>query len=322
MNCPNCKIELVKRETETHNHHECSVCHYSMADKKYIAIGKPKTEKSNNFAIQTSDIKNLLIKMADDDFSNKFSILMQGTMKHFHQYSLRNMFWIIWQSIIQNREVSLVNSATRWKELKRTIKKEEINKSLFILRPNIKKWVENGEKKERLIGFVNASVYDYQQTEGEEIVIDNKAMIIDNPESVYNTLVNKLEKKGFTVTVKPVESLSKGGSIDKEKNITLSSFRTVSNHICTLLHEYSHFLCGHLEEKYDYFTNRQTAEIEAELSAFVFGMSIGLVKGSYEYISNWVEGDFNLITDDIVKKALKTAQAMQKDFGKELGIKE
>ena len=320
MNCPNNHGLMSVRETETHIYHECSVCSYSMSDKKYIPIGKPKTEKNNNFAIQTSDIKSLLIKMADDDFSNKFSILMQGTMKHFHQYSLRNMFWIIWQSIIQNREVSLVNSATRWKELKRTIKKDE--KPLFILRPNIKKWVENGEKKERLIGFVNASVYDYQQTEGEEIIIDNKAMIIDNPEEVYNTLVSKLESKGFKISVKPVDSLTLGGNIDKEKNIILSSFRSVSNHICTLLHEYSHFLCGHLEEKFDYFTNRQTAEIEAELSAFIFGMSIGLVKGSYEYISNWVEGDFNLLTDDIVKKALKTAQAMQKDFGKELGIKE
>jgi antirestriction protein ArdC len=226
------------------------------------------------------------------------------------------MFWIMWQLLTSGREASLINSATRWKILGRTVKEGE--EGLLILRPQPKgyKYIDsNGvEQMKSWTTFVVAKVFDYQQTEGKEIVMDNKSIMVENPEAVFNSIVTKLESKGFTVTVKPVESLTKGGGIDKNKNIILSSFRSTNNHICTLLHEYAHFLCGHLEEKFDYVENREQAEIEAELSAFIFGMSIGAMKGSYEYISNWTEGDFDKITDKIVSTALKTANTIKKEL--------
>ena len=316
MNCPNNHGVMSIRETESHIYHECSVCQYSMSDKKYVAIGKPKTE--NMLHVQTGNIKELLLKMQDEEFANRFSMLMQNTMKHFHQYSIRNMFWIMWQLLSSGREASLINSATRWKILGRKVKAEEVDKGLLILRPQPKgyKYIDsNGvEQVKSWTSFVSAKVYDYQQTEGKEIVMDNKSIMVENPEQVYNSIVSKLESKGFTVTVKPVDSLTKGGGIDKTKKITLSSFRSVSNHICTLLHEYAHFICGHLEEKFDYSENREQAEIEAELSAFIFGMSIGAMKGSYEYIANWTEGDFDKINDKIVSVALKTANTMKAEL--------
>jgi hypothetical protein len=78
----------------------------------------------------------------------------------------------------------------------------------------------------------------------------------------------------------------------------------------TLLHEIGHFYSGHTNPANE--VDRQHREIQAELSAFLVGLSIGIPKGSFEYIKAWTGNDFDIITVEDVNIALKSADKIKK----------
>jgi DNA-directed RNA polymerase subunit M/transcription elongation factor TFIIS len=299
MLCPNCKIQMVKTETKTNVKHECEKCHYDFSAKKSIAD------------IMRSDIIDTLKSSADSGHEESESKLRFFMENNFWNYSAYNSWMLFFQ---MKNPYELVNSIKRWKEIGREVIKN--SKSYVVLAPRFIKQKdesgnivkdENGKSKNKGIYFKTVNVYPYDSTEGNDLPeFSLKSLNLSDKmvESYINTIISKFEL--------PIEfsaiDLNVGGYVNAEK-IVLNSVRTRENNLYTLLHEIGHYYSGHVN---NHETTTQKKEIQAELTAFLIGLSIGMPKGSFEYLNAWTGNDFDVIDTNDINIALKNADKIKK----------
>jgi hypothetical protein len=224
-------------------------------------------------------------------------------IKLFHNYSLYNRILIF----IQRRHSSQVAGFKTWQNFGRRVKKGETGIAIFA--PKIRKVVsEDEDDSDRILtGFIIVHVFDYDQTCAidsgkEEIQIPSSGkLIVQNPEIVYEKLKRISEDSGLKIIETTME-FSKAGSTNG-KVIKINRLTEAETKCSTILHELSHVLLQHSGERIE--TARYLKEVEAELTAFLAGLSIGLPKGNFEYVKSWLND--RVIPDDSIDQAIKTS---------------
>lgn len=219
----------------------------------------------------------------------------------FHNYSLYNRILIF----IQRRHATQVAGFKTWQNLGRRVKKGESGIAIFA--PKIRKVASEDEDDNNriLTGFIIVHVFDYDQTCAidpgkEEIQIPSSGkLVVQNPEIIYEKLKRISENSGLKVIETTME-FSKAGSTDG-KVIKINRLTEAETKCSTILHELSHVLLLHSSERIE--TPRYLKEVEAELTAFLAGLSIGLPKGNFEYVKSWLND--RVIPDDSIDQAIK-----------------
>ncbi len=201
---------------------------------------------------------------------------MLEKMVRFHQYSFCN------QIILMFHGCSQVAGYKRWQELERTVKKG--SKAVWILvSAYYKKKVENeeGEEEEvRKLYFRSVPVFDIADTEGKEI----ERNLTTKSELNFPEAKEAAGKLGFSVTLKPLE-IATGGCI-KERAITLNSNLSDTEHVGTLIHELSHGLLDHTNNKNGELPE-EVKEQQAETATYLACRILGVRRKSKFYLKGW-----------------------------------
>jgi antirestriction protein ArdC len=200
-----------------------------------------------------------------DEMSDYLSFL--GT---FHNYSINNVFLIM----LQNSGASLVKGYKAWQEVGRQVRKGE--KAIKILAPCTYKACDlkpshpaydAGSKRRVLVGFRVASVFDVDQTDGDDLP-SVEWRSLGQSESLRESLIAFAAAEGIDLTFDDVadqyggaQGMSKGGSIviDHEAGVK------------TIVHELAHEMLDHHGKG-----GGAVIECEAESVAFVVSDHFGV----------------------------------------------
>jgi len=231
-------------------------------------------------------------------------------IRKFHRYSLYNTILIY----IQCPHASQVAGYKTWKKVGRFVRQGERGISIFAPLVRVERDYDDdsGEMVERKIlrGFRVVRVFDYVQTEsidGTDIEIPVMGTIVTYaPEQVYTQLLTLAGSEGIRVTESAME-FRKMGATDG-KTIWVNKLTPVAGKCATLLHELAHVFLQHSSERRELPRNRK--EIEAECAAFLASLSLGIPRGSKEYIDGWGQLD-----DESLEWALKASEAIVRKLG-------
>lgn len=226
-------------------------------------------------------------------------------MKNFHNYSLYNRLLIF----CQRPTATQVAGFRTWKRFGRYVRKGEQGIRIFapILRKDAAESEAEREEEhaKKLRGYRVVSVFDYEQTvsiDGTDIKVPPcGVLVVHNPELVYERLKRTAEEAGLKV-IETNMDFSVSGSTNGNM-IWINRLTELGERCSTILHEIAHVFLGHLTERIG--VPRNVKEVEAELTAFLAGLSIGLPRGSYQYVKTWLQGGEP--DDESVELAVKTA---------------
>lgn len=300
---------------------------------------------ASNF-ITVDDVNERLEKGLENIFKHeRFQDLLQ-VMSRVNNYSLNNMILIM----SQKPEATMVQGFSGWKEMGRSVAKGE--KALKVLAPIIKKehlekidpktqkpqLDKNGEKilekKDVLVGFKLANVFDVSQTQGKDIpnvreFINKELKEEKNISQLYHQLYNHLKNSlGYDVKEQPTEK-GVGGYYNRSTNeivISNSEGKNDSDKFRTLVHEYGH---AKLHNENSDLKNlpREHKEAQAESIAYVVSNYYGLETDNFSvpYIANWAQ-DMDLAKQalgeiqETAKEIINTINELQKDRVKDFYI--
>ena len=185
------------------------------------------------------------------------------TCARFHKYSLFNVI----QILMTRPEATSVAGFKKWQSMGRFVRRGE--RGIPILAPIISKVIdEDGEEREKLVGFKVVYVFDIAQTEGEPLPEPPDWKSPEQNAGLQERLVRFAERKGIQVEVKAlgreIQGVSMGGRIILDPQAGTK----------TLIHEIAHELLHHAHEIIP--TERTIYELEAESVAYVVGKHFGL----------------------------------------------
>lgn len=237
-----------------------------------------KEEKTNIFT-QINDLFRKIFKTKNSDDFIKFLRFI----KRFRNRSPFNNALVF----AQNPDCYYWATAQEWGKLGRLVKKEA--RPMVVLQPFSP------------IVFV----YDYEDTEGENIADERLLHWFEEREDIY------FSQKVIDRTIKYLEEeekikvifLKKGeltethlslddaiGYISSEKEIVLHPRYSEEKYKIelygVLVHEMAHYYLEHLKNR-NYF-DRSIKEIEAELTAWIVFSLFGIEKRSEEYLASWL----------------------------------
>lgn len=207
------------------------------------------------------------------------------TMSKFHKYSVNNSILIM----MQYPNASMVTGASKWATMNRTIRKGAKAIKILIPHPYTKEIETTDEKgnaitvEQNFVWFSLGSVFDIEQTEGEDLPSICNELEGDSDE--VKELISVLEKVSkCPVAYWNLKDGSKGFYSVKDSKIVISkNLKSDTQRFKTLAHEIAH------SRLHGEGTNRQQAEIEAESIAYVVAAHFGIntEEYSFEYIANW-----------------------------------
>jgi antirestriction protein ArdC len=211
----------------------------------------------------------------------------------FHRYSLHNVMLIA----SQKPNASYVAGFRTWHELGRFVKKGE--KGILILAPIVRRKPQNHEENREnvstsIAGFRAAYVFDVSQTDGNEL--PHIGAVRGDAQEHAERLRSFASAQGIAVeysdAIAPARGVSSGGKI------TLLPGQSSAEEFSTLAHELAHELLHRGERRSG--TTRQIRETEAEATAFVVCLAVGLDTGSAaaDYIHLW-NGDAQLLVESL-----------------------
>ena len=265
--------------------------------KAYYAEQKQAVEKA-----LTDGVKAVY---TSDNYMNFLNIMSQ-----FHNYSVNNCILIA----MQKPEATRVAGFNDWKKkFHRTVKKGE--KAIKILAPMPCKFTTevddlDGNKVEKQIEFMRyklVSVFDYSQTEGEELpTICNR---LEGNVQDFDELFAKLKQiAGIPVEYEDIQNGASGYYSPQENRIAIKSGMSEAQTIKTLVHEITHSILHN-----DVFcdTPREIKEIQAESTAYMVcnGLGINTADYSFEYVATWAKEDMKKLNDQMAI-IRKTADAI------------
>ncbi len=215
---------------------------------------------------------------------------------HFHNYSFRNVLWLMAQA--QDRGISPTRFAgfTTWQELDRHVKQGE--KAFWVLAPCMYKRRDDktGEDTWSLRGFKASPVFELSQTEGKDL--PSVAQKLSGTSSEVESLIGRLADFAQTLNVRVTRtdpgSGANGYFCAKDKEIVVSDKIDDMQAAKTLCHEIAHAMLHA-----DMDQTRQVAEVEAESVAFVVLHALGFAAGQYSfgYIATWSRNDPKIVAD-------------------------
>lgn len=242
-------------------------------------------EKKN----MVEDITNKLEEGVKELFESEKYTKYLETMAKFYNYSANNCLLIA----LQCPSASYVAGYEAWKtKFKRQVRKGE--KAIRILAPiPHKKEIEdeNGEKKEiKWTTFRAVSVFDIQQTDGEEL--PKLCETLKGCVEKYSDIMEKLQ------TVSPVPmgfedipGTANGYFHSKENRIAIQEGMSEEQTLKTAVHEIAHSLL-HCEEGEEKEADRRTKEVQAESVAYTVLKALGIDTSEYSfgYVAGWSSG--------------------------------
>ena len=212
-------------------------------------------------------------------------------ISRFHNYSFNNQILIF----SQFEDATRVAGRTKWKSMNREVM--DGAKKIYIIAPIPKyyerkvKKVENGEEievieKEKYFWYTSAYVYDISQTYGEDIPMQDGAIIGENMKEFYEKL--KVFSR-FPIIEEEMYGTTQGYYSNKKQIIALKKGLDINRKTAVLLHELAHGLY----DDFDYKTDRNLSEVFVESIAYMVADYFGLDTSmcSFNYITDWANGD-------------------------------
>lgn len=259
-----------------------------------LKIPKLKGKELGNYLVEKLD--NLADEVVQDP-----DLLLEFVKKWnngFHNYSIHNII-LAWA---QKPDFTLLAGYKAWQKHKRQVKRG--SHAIRLLAP-IKKRIkdENDEDIYIIKGFIPVSVFDYDQTEGEELTVGCSDLI----QGDYS--FDKLVKACPIPVVLKNLGLSNGrtdGSM-----IWISPRDNEAAMVGTLLHEWSHCFLGHCENSGIIYEddNRSVHEIEAEATSYIVSSFLGLDNKKSKFYIGSFSGDKNKLKGR-GKKIISTAESI------------
>lgn len=264
--------------------------------------------KKERKALLVSQLRELTSEIVTDP--DKLRRFGEQWRSGFHRYSLSNLF-LIWG---QCPGSSLVAGYNQWRKVGRYVKKG--SKAIWILAPMmsskhvLRKIVsddaddDTDEKDEQvkkyISGFFPVHVFDYSQTEGDDLDIGN-TMVKGNGDL---TVEKMSEVFDYPVEVK--QGVSDGWTDGKK--IVINRRKNKAQEVACFIHEVAHILLGHLEDGDK--VSRQDAELQAESVAYIVAQCIGIENGGSKfYLGRWGGSEGK---DKLKEHSLKIVSAADK----------
>ena len=272
---------------------------------------------------------------------------MLDNISVLHGYSPRNQLLIHLQTKGQHTHVG---SETTWKELGRTIKPTA--QPIFIWRPRFagkntttnanptddinptddtdtptpdkkqdKDKKPTAKKQQVVTGFTVAKIYDYADTEGEEVNFGlwHKDLTEEPPPMLKENLEQAITDLGYEVEFVPRTKLgrAKGHTVPSQKRVAIAEELSPGEQAHTLAHELAHIAAGHCDEADEYSNDhdvRSRAEVEADSIAYVLLRSNGMQSEQLnatcaEYIESWT-GNKTTEMKKIAEKVVTTTKKL------------
>ncbi len=218
----------------------------------------------------------------------------------FYNYSFQNAMLIYHQ----RPSATFIAGYNAWKRLQRYVKKGE--KAIRILAP-CKYKKEEDEEAYMITGFKLVSVFDLEQTEGDDSLLPVVVTGLkggSSNEHIYQRLIQAI---GIPVTEKTGLSAN-GQYYPLTKEIFIKANISQLQKVKTLVHEYAHHLH---HTKYMNKESKSDREIVAECVAFIVcnHWSIDTSDYSIPYVGTWIENSkqfkelgskINLVASEII----------------------
>lgn len=262
-------------------------------------------EKKAYYAEQKKEIEKSLIEGVKACYTTGNFRNYLDTISKFHSYSLNNCLLIA----MQMPNASYVAGFKDWqKKFKRNVKKGE--KAIRILAPNKCKFEkeeinDKGEVEKVVVEFMRyrvVPVFDYSQTEGEELPTICKPLTADVND--FEKIKAKLESiSQVPVSYEPIDNGANGYFDRVAKRIVVKAGMSEAQTIKTLIHEIAHSILHA-----DVFCEipREVKEIQAESVAYIVCKEAGIDTDDYsfEYVATWAQMNLKQLTAqmDIVRK--------------------
>jgi hypothetical protein len=238
--------------------------------------------------------EDALDKLAAALESGKSEALLNylAVMARFRRYSWNNCLLIA----LQRPSASRVAGFHTWHKFGRHVRKGA--KGIAILAPMVCKKKVDGQEAEdeqtRIFGFRTAYVFDYADTEGEELA--EFAAVSGDPQHYTEGLKEFISANGITLEyserIAPAKGVSQGGTIIILPGLSSAEETSV------LAHEVAHELLHRDARRAE--TTKTIRETEAEAVAFVVCHAIGLNTGTAasDYIQLW-QGDKATLSESL-----------------------
>jgi antirestriction protein ArdC len=215
-----------------------------------------------------------------------------AAMSRFHRYSLHNVMLIA----LQKPTATHVAGFHTWSKLGRHVRKGE--KGICILAPIVRKKEALDPELEApdraLVGFRSCAVFDYSQTEGQDLPTIGR--VKGDPSPYEERLTRFVAAQGIALTysddIAPAKGISEGGKI------TLIPGMAPAESFATLVHECAHELLHRAPNRKE--ISKRQRETEAEAVAFVVCRAVGLETGTacQNYIQLY-QGDAALLIESL-----------------------
>ncbi|MGG3471503.1 ArdC-like ssDNA-binding domain-containing protein [Neobacillus pocheonensis] len=244
-------------------------------------------------------------------FSDKWKEILLFQSR-FHNYSFNNMMLIYFQC----PTATFVAGYTDWQKLGRQVQYKQ--EGIKILAPSykIEKDEQTGEKKKKLVGFHQTSVFDVSQTKGAPLPSLTHELTMETAtlRDFYETLKAVCP---FPVEEKTITNGSKGYFDHLTQSIAVKKGMAALHKCKTLVHEMAH---GYLHTNSD--KSKEMKEVEAEGTAFVVLSYFGFDTSNYSfpYVAGWNGSAFadhiQKAGDTIQKTAEKLIAEIEKEMSK------
>ena len=276
-------------------------------------------EKKAYFAEKKKEVDAALIEGVKHCYTEGNFKKYLDTIRKFHSYSINNCMLIT----MQMPDATLIAGYNDWKKkFKRHVNAGE--KGIKIIAPMPCKYnVKTGEKDdhgndiEKTVEYMRYTVkcvFDYSQTEGEELptICNPLTASVENYDQIIEALMNI---SSVPVTFEHFAD-SAFGYYDKQTNrIVVKDHLPQAQTIKTLIHEIAHSILHN-----DAFIGipKSVKEIQAESVAYMVCSDLGIDTSDYsfEYVAAWAEFDMKKLTDQmaIVKKTAESiTESIRKD---------
>lgn len=240
-------------------------------------MGGARKEKHNKA------LEHLNTRVAETLNSETWKAALNFRRKLQHPYSMTNLLLIH----SQRPDATMVAGFNKWKQAGRQVKKGE--KGIMILAPLTRKRENDQGEEERFVsGFRTAYVFDVSQTEGKEIPITPPPTILSGEDDAANAAKELfrayINKRGWKLREEAFTNGALGSWQPDTRTITIDPGLPALQYAKTVAHEIAHGAAEHSTQD-----DRATAELEAETTAYLVMLTLGLDTGDYtfSYLSHW-----------------------------------
>jgi antirestriction protein ArdC len=198
--------------------------------------------------------------------------------------------------VLQKPAATHVTGFHTWNKLGRHVRKGD--KGIFILAPIVRKKEASDPQLEApdraLVGFRGCAVFDYSQTEGQDLPTIGRVQ--GDPSRYQERLTHFVGAQGIALAysddIAPAKGISEGGKI------TLIRGMAPAESFATLVHECAHELLHRTANRKE--ISKRQRETESEAVAFVVCRAVGLETGTtcQNYIQLY-RGDAALLMESL-----------------------